>query len=280
MPKDHLINETMDEGRYRIVEPLHLGPYRKLYIAASTTTPEARFLASVVTVAKPPSTEELKEKLGYSCDGVLELGFIGHFDLRGDDELLRSVQENSWVMLERLPSGSWLRHLTAAPLGAAKAIGLGISVGEILLRAAGNGLLLNDVRPDYIWATEDRGRLVATGLTARSEQFFQHQSRHWTPFLFAQHYDSPDRKNLSVCSLTFTLATMIAEWIIGKFPFPSPGQYRLSVEQREGRPPALPVSRPLEQVLRRAFTADPAQRPTLVQFMEELKGLSAADLAT
>jgi hypothetical protein len=280
MPRDHLIKETMDEGRYRIVEPLHLGPYRKLYIAASTETPEQRFLASVVTIAKPPLIEELRKKLGYWFDGVLELGFIGHFDLRGEDELLRSVQENSWVMLERLPPGSWLRHLTAAPLGAANAVGLGLSVGEILLRAASNGVLLTDVRPDYIWATEDRGRLVAAGLTARSEQFFQHQSRHWTPFLFAQHYDSPDRKTTSVSSLTFTLATMIAEWILGAYPFPNPGPDRLSAEQYEGRPPALPVSQALEQVLRRAFTADPALRPTLAQFMEELKGLRAEDLAT
>jgi hypothetical protein len=183
-------------------------------------------------------------------------------------------------MLEHLPRGSWLRRLTTGATGVAAAVRLGLSVGDILLRAASHGVLLTDIRPDYIWAGEDNGQLLATGLTARSEQFFQYQSKHWTKIFFTHHYDSPDRKNLSIASLTFTLATMIAEWILGKFPFPSPGQYRLSAEQYEGRPPALAVSQPLAQVLQRGFTADPARRPTLAQFLAELRALRPADLAT
>ena len=279
MSRNYLINETLNEGSYRLVEPLHLGPYRKLYLAARTHAPDQQFLASIVTVATPPVVEELRKQLAYQLPGVLELDFIGHFDIHGADQTQRSAQEGNWAMLERLPRGSWLRRLTTGTLGASAAVRLGLSVGDILLRAASHGVLLTDIRPDYIWAEEDDGQILATGLTARSERFFQCQSKHWTKIFFPHHYDSPDRRNVSVASLTFTLATMIAEWILGAYPFPKPGPDRLSAEQYEGRPPALPVTKPLAQVLQRAFTADPAHRPALAQFLAELKALRAEDLA-
>jgi hypothetical protein len=280
MTRNYLIDETLDGGRYRLVQPLQLGPYRKLYLAARTDAPEEQFLATVIAASNPPPIEKIREFLGYEIPGVMKLGFIGQFDVREQDPMLLGALEGEWAMLEQIPQGASLRRLLTEPLSEEAAICLALSVGEILLVAASRGVLLTDLRPDYIWARHENHRIAATALTARPTRFFEYQARSKTSYLFTRHYDSPDREKMSVASLTFTLATMMAEWILGEYPFPAPGIHHLSTEQWEGRAPTLAVSQPLAQVLQRGFTADPARRPTLAQFLAELRALRPADLAT
>lgn len=278
MSRDHLINETLDGGRYRLLAPLQLGPYRKLYIAAKSDAPEEQFLASVVTVARTPSPEAMREHLGYLFEGAFELSFIGHFDLRGDNQDELTNQQQNWAMLERATPGHCLRALLREPIGEDVAIALGVSVGRILLRAAEQGVMLYDVRPESIWARLDGTGLRATGLTARSEALFQHQAKGWSQILFAHHYNAPEQANRSSKSLTFTLATMIAEWVLGKYPFPAPGPSRLNNQSWQS--PALPGSPGVAKLMQQAFAADPADRPDLEEFLTALDDLRAQELPT
>lgn len=278
MSRDHLINETLDGGRYRLTVPLQLGPYRKLYIAAKSDSPDEQFLASVVTIAETPSPDALRAQLRYPIEGVFELGFIGHFDRRGHDPDELTSQQQNWAMLERATPGECLRTLLREPIATEMAIALGRSVGEILQRAAHQGVMLYDVRPESIWARRDSDGLRATGLTARSEALFQHQARGWTPILFPHHYNAPERQPTSSAALTFTLASMMAEWLLGTYPFPAPGPSRLG--SRHWQVPPLPGGPGFAQLMQRAFAPDPTNRPDLDQFLTELAAVQPQELPT
>lgn len=281
MKNDPLLSETMKQGRFQVTEILRRGPYRSLCLAEDQQNREARYLASIISVARHPPVADLWQTLGYRVPGIMELAFLGHFDIQGEDPIRQSEQEHHWAMLERVPPGAWLPSLTRQPLGGPAAIQLGLSAGEILLRAAAHGVLLTDIRPDFIWAEQRGDMLDVTGLTARSLRFFEYQARGGTTLLFERRYESPDFKTKSSASLTFTLATMMAEWATGEFPFPGEaGGNRLPTSQSRGEPSPLDLPQPFAQVLQRAFTADPARRPALAQFLDELRALRAVDLAT
>lgn len=276
MKKNRLLGESVDLGRFQLIEHLLGETGVRLYIASRAEAPSERYLASVVRNPHSLPVAELRHELGYEVPGVLDLGFIGRLDVQGEDLERNAIQETFWAMLERIPEGTWLPELTTQRLGPLAATQLGISAGEILQRAVERGIFLTAVRPELIWATQREDRLEATGLTGRARRFFSHMGRGTPGIIFDRAYYSPETyrsQNEGEHSVTFTLAMMIAEWCTGEFPFPGSWMVNPSQDLFEGKAKLTDLPPSLERVLRQAFSPDPATRPTLRQFLDELRSL-------
>lgn len=274
MQEDMRIGQTVDEGRIVLFQHLRGEGARRLYLARSTKGPPERFLASLVRMSEHFNAAQFRQSYAYPVPGVLDIAFIGHLDIRGNDFEETSLQQATWALLEKVPEGDWLPTLLEKSWRTDDILALGHSVGEILLRSFDQGAKLGHVRPDYIWANVVNGELRATGLTGRYEYFFHYQTRGSPRTMFSHGYYAPE-PHFNDRSLTFTLATMLAEWLTGAFPFPDSWLGNPSLDFLEGRASLNGLPSDLEQVLRRGFTADPAQRPALPEFLEELAGLPA-----
>jgi hypothetical protein len=281
------IGDTLADGALVVTEHLLGSGSQLLYLGAAANRPDERHLVSVIWAPKGiADAAKLREQLGYNAPGIHDLVHLGHFDVRGDDELRRIHQGQYWALVERLPGGDgdWLPRLLAAPLGPARAVALGLSVGRILERAAAAGHLIVGVRPDYVWARREGEDIVATGLTGRNWDFFAHTGGGcMVPgMIFERHYYAPEvyaERGESDQSLVFTLAVMIAEWATGNYPFPDSWAGGNMHSLRQGRHAPLELPSPLADFLALALKPEPAHRPSLEYFLRRLGKLTAAQLA-
>jgi serine/threonine protein kinase len=260
---DYLLGETAGDGKYQIYKHLRGQAATRLYLARSPQSPEERYLASVTHPRSNPA-ETLRRQLGYQCPGVLELCHISSFDKQGDDEERHVTQSMLTVMIERIPGGTWLPDLMEDRLPLSDAIRLGISTGEILLRAAEKGVMLTDVRPEFMWASGEIGNRWTAGLTARPEELFRQKLRSGVHLAFSTYYYSPEHlrgKPSSERSLTFSLGLMVAHWASGEYPAFIEDDYVPS----DALPPLL------AQTLARCLALDPASRPSLKETIRDLE---------
>jgi hypothetical protein len=122
--------------------------------------------------------------------------------------------------------------------------------------------------------------LKVTGIGGRNNFFFGAARRHRdlvTAWLFTHRYVAPEVYRgdpYDDRALVLTLAVMIAEWLVGEYPYAQDdgawGYNRLC----EGEHVELPVARPLAELLSRALRPDPAQRPDLATFTRALASLA------
>lgn len=207
----------------------------------------------------PYKPDTLRPEIAYRIPGVLELAFVGTFDAAPD----------VLAVVEVLPEGEWVPtivpHDRAIPI--ARAVRLGRSAGTILARAAEAGIVMGRIRPEYMWARGDE----VVGLTARAETLFAKRSRG-TPMLdtlFDRYYFAPETVigPADDRSIAFSLAVMIAEWAMGRYPFASLWKDHDLLYARH-----LPLEVPpdLAAVLGRALRREPAARPRLAEFLADL----------
>jgi hypothetical protein len=276
---DYLIGHTLDSGAYLASEYLMGAGSRFLLVGTRTDRPSERYFLSVVWAPKGPSLAELRRELGYAVPGVLEMTNLCFFD-RPREDPCGIFPENYCSLIERIPDGDWLPPVVASGVGAAAAVSLGFSVGQILERAAHLGTLLVGVRPEYIWARRESERLIARGLTARNHAYFFRTAGACMPgFRFERHYYAPEvyrGQTASPESLVFTLATMIAEWATGAYPFPDARAHGDMSSLIEGRHAPLDVPAPLASLLALALKPEPAHRPSLPYFLRRLRLLAPA----
>jgi hypothetical protein len=222
--------------------------------------------------------DRLHDELAYSVEGIFDLAFLGPLDLP-DDATQREELADWCVLVERLPSGDSARCAILDPLDAADAVRLGVSVGVMVERAANAGVLLTALRPDYIWVDRDAaGHLHATGLTARNGRFFESHKWGESPSLppFLRPYGAPESMtDPSERCLVFTLATLIAEWTTGRYPFRDAryrGFYYVQVYVDKPHDPDLrSIPSALAAVLERGLCPDPQRRPPLSSWLRTLK---------
>ncbi len=277
------LGETLGGGAFRLTEHIAGVGDEQLHRAESRAHPTARYLASVA-LAPRLEAEPLRQRLDYHYPGVLDLAWLGHFDLAGEDPS-RSLRQRSYAaMVEQLPpEGESLRALVSAPLGAAGAVDLGLAVGRILAAPARNGHRLVAVRPELIWGVLRGDAISVTGLSGRSGPFFAQGQAAFpgSPPLFERSYLAPeihDRRDSQEESLVFTLAVMIAEWATGTYPFPDARVGADLGSLRKGRHAPLEVPIELASVLVHALQPDPADRPGLGRFLERLSVIDLARL--
>jgi hypothetical protein len=87
--------------------------------------------------------------------------------------------------------------------------------------------------------------------------------------LFDRYYYAPEAdEDPDDRALVFALATMIAEWATGRFPF----KYKFHGHgPLEGKHLKLKLPPPLASLLSRGMRVDRAERPNLAQFLDELE---------
>jgi hypothetical protein len=274
------LGETLGGGVFSVAEELHGGGPQGLYLGRRLGE-EPRCLVSVIWAPRGVPVEQLRRQLAYHATGVPELLYLGPFDARGDDEARRAFQRQHVALVEEMPAGEWLPRLLPAgrPLGVPAALALGVSLGRLLHRAAHQGALLVGVRPEYVWARREAGRLRAVAATGRNWDFFAHTggaSRSARP-LFERHYYAPEvyeERGAREESLVFTLAILIAEWASGAFPFPDSFAGGAMSSQCAGRHAPLEVPAALARVLEECLRPAPGQRPSLPVLLERLGSLA------
>jgi hypothetical protein len=273
------IGDTLQGGAYRVIEKLLEGGAQTLCLGESTANPEERVLITTILVFNGLNVSEVSRSLSYQAPGIFRQACVSFFDIQGDDLDRHIYQEQHAALIENLPPGEWLPRLTAAALDAPAAVVLGSSVGHLLLRAAEEKILVLEARPEYIWASRGtEGSLRAMGLSDRYGTFLKHTDGGCLipALLFQRTYLAPEihrGKQGSATSLTFSLATMIAEWATGQYPFPD-SRYKGSLpDLLKGDHIPLEVPAPLAQLLHRGLQADPAERPPLAKFLAELESL-------
>jgi hypothetical protein len=271
---DFLIGETLDGGKYRLIEQLLDGGAHRLFLAEAPASPGERYLVSVNWAPRGVPADELWRELGYGIPGVFELTYIGHFDIQGDDYTRNQHQEHRWALVERVPAGEWLPRAVTSPLGARAAAALGLSVGRILERAASEGRLLVGVRPEYIWVARRGEHVEAVGVSERYRAFFAHAGGRTSgpgTMLVSRSYRAPEVREgrwTEDEALVFSLAVMIAEWATGAYPFEDTTAFLA------GRHRPLDVPDELGTLLASCFKVEWMHRPSLPYFLKRLELLA------
>lgn len=257
------IGDPIGDSRFRCYQHLAGTQAQQLYLARRTYGSPDRFLVSMIAAADVP-VDKLRRDLAYRMAGILEIEYLGYFDRHGASPERDRLREQHCTLVERLPAtGDWLPTVTTTAFGPARAAALGASVGAILYRASEGGLNLVGVRPDFIWAEGD----AVTGLTGRNYELFAHCNELTvSAALFRRSYYAPEvylGKPHDSRALVFTLATMIAEWATGAYPFPTSWVGGSMHSLCEGRHAALDLPPPLRELLERSLRREPDQRVDL-----------------
>jgi len=276
--------DTLADGAFRVDEHVFGVRRWRQYLGHQVTQPGERVVVSCLWEGTPKVPyEQLRADLAYSIPGVLEVVFLGRFDTPEDAAHRKEL--NDWsALVERLPSGLSARRAITSALDADAAARLGAAVGAIVQRAAGAGVLLTALRPEYIWVERDaRGEWHPTGLTARNSVFFASHKFGEYPSLapFLRQYGAPEAiRAPTERSLVFTLATLIAEWTTGRYPFLDAWDRnlrRVQVEVDRPEEPDLRGAPPeLAELLARGLAKNEAARPTLSGWLGELNNLIAS----
>jgi hypothetical protein len=268
---------TLGNGAYRVDEHL-LGDGLQQMFAGRHVPSGDPVLLAVDSRGSSRSIDELRAAISYHVPGVLELGFVGGFDRRGEKEDYKC--DGFWATVERGERGTWLPRALpkvydsrAAPQ---MAIELGLSAGRILAAAAKARLLLTRVRPEYMWAERTANHWAVTGLSVRGDELFRRKSSdHVTPPVFDRYYYAPEwNKDPDDRALVFSLGVMIAEWSMGRYPFEHQFHGR-GLEQAEHLPIEAPS--PLREYLEEAIQLDRQDRPDLEDFLLALGSCGQAD---
>jgi hypothetical protein len=278
-PDDFPRGATLDHGRYRIEEQyLGLG-HDQLWFAHSVEQPGTRYLVSIA-----PNNGLRQETDGpgllQRADGLFVPRFLGELDLVGDDGVEDPQRRFTCAYVEELPAGAPVRVVcTDLRL---HAVSLGAQIGVLLERALASGVLDVWLRPEYVWVAVDANNApTVTGIGGRSTLFFGAARRRRdlvTAPLFTTRYIAPEVRRGEPAddrALVLTLGVMIAEWLVGEFPYAQDdgawGHNRLC----DGEHVALPAPPALADLLTRALRPDPAQRPDLETFTRTLASLAS-----
>lgn len=268
---------TIVGGRY-LVEEHYLGcGADQLWFARSTADPSVRFMVSstsnngLVLASDGPD-------LCRPADGLFIPRFLGNPDLVNDDPAQTPQRGHYCVYVEQLPEGQPLYATCEDP--APYAIRLGAQIGALLQRASASGVLNVGLRPEYVWVTWANELPTVTGVGGRNGYFFGAARRRRdlpTHPLFTHRYYAPEasrNKPHDDRALVLTLAVMIAEWLIGRYPYNRDGEWGYA-RLCEGDHIPLPGPKPLTDLLASALRPNPAHRPNLATFTRALSALES-----
>lgn len=251
------IGLTIDDGRFVVRERVQGEGTQQLWLGTEVAT-NAGVLIAADHHYNRVTVDEVRERVEPDGPGIAALVFVGGLDPHANDGY-----RNHWVTVETAP-GRWLPRVVQPRL----ATRLGASAARMLDARCQRGQVLDQVRPDLMWATDDGDSAEVTAVSTRAVGLFSlaRPSRGGRP-VFATRYIAPEARADEAAqanALVYSLGVMVAEWASG-YP------YATAVYGDYGPQPrdlALPMDVPdeLERLLRRAIDRDPAQRPSLDEF--------------
>lgn len=270
VPEDPFpVGYSLDHGRFEVDELYLGGGADQLSFGHGGEWPGARFLISTAP-DNGLEYERVSRDVMRPAPGLFVPQFLGGFDLP-PASLAGGQRRSECAFVEELPRGRPLRQ--ALPDPHLHALDLGAQIGRLLGQAVTDAGILNvGLRPEYVWATVDNGAPTVTGLGGRNHVFFASARRRRdlpTAPLFTHRYWAPEVNRGEAHderALVLTLAVMVAEWIVGAYPYPTGdgawGYRRLCA----GEHVELPVEPSLAALLSAALRPDPGDRPSLATF--------------
>ncbi len=280
------VGDTICNGRYRVVETLRDGGAQGLHRGVVGSRPESQVLVTTLLTPEKLRVEDVMRALVADVPGRLPFEALATFDVQGSDEDRNIYQKGHLALVERLPPGDWVGRLVGGdrapvpPLSVRDATTLALSSGRLLAQAAEHGALMVGARPEYIWAERSRaGDLIATGISDRYQNFLRFTGGACAipAVLLRRTYLAPELHSdmsASSASLTFSLATMLAEWLIGRYPFHEVWTGINMTNLLRGE--LIPFEGPprLAHLLHIGTRPDPADRPSLSSFLAALEAFA------
>lgn len=279
------IGDTISNGKYRIVETLRNGGAQALHRGVVEQSPDKHVLVTTLLAPERLRVEEVLQALSPDVPGRLALEAVSFFDIRGSEPSRNIYQKQNLSLVEQLPSGDWAGRwvggdrASVPPLNAHDAMSLGLSAGKLLAQAAEHGALMVGARPEYLWAERDReGALLATGISDRYQSFLRFTSGACAipAVLLRRTYVAPEihwDKEPTAASLTFSLATMMAEWVAGRYPFHESWTGIDITTLLNGEHIPLNTPKSLAHLLHLGMRPEPTDRPSLPAFLAALESL-------
>jgi len=270
---DFPLTDTLGGGVYRVDHHLRGHGAQTLWLGSELATGANVLVACDTHNPDKQDVGAFRRAFGYQIPGVFDLAYVGAFD--ANDSRRGVDPERRWATVEKVTAGSWLPWILgpADPWTApAKAVELGRSAGQILLRASEAGVNLARIRPELMWAERRDGRIAITGLSPRATELFARKVGEMVTWpVFDRFYHAPEiHRDPDDRAVAYALAVMIAEWATGRYPFASRHAPH-GVETAAHEPIAAP--RPLAQLLEATIRRDRNDRPRLAEFVAELDRL-------
>lgn len=268
-------HELLANGTYQIEELLQGEGAQQLWQARRLDNGHRALVAFDGKLARQ-SMDELRAAVSYPIAGGPEVVHVGTVDAPTQNPAFGCNVDSTWLVVEEYPRGEWLPNLlppiddgVPAPR---MALELGRSAGHLMLQAAEAGHLLLRARPEYMWGVHEGDHWEVTGVSDRADGLFARKYECMVTLpLFDRFYWAPEHyKHPTERSVAYTLAVMIAEWAMGRYPFPTLFHGR-GLSEADHVPIEAPA--PLKALLERTIRIDPAERPSLAEFVAELDRL-------
>jgi hypothetical protein len=252
----------LDGGRFRLVERVRGRADCGQFRVEQAGDPTTGLLATVGRHAarSPSAIEELGRRLAWEAPGVMPLRHLGRID--GSEHV---------ALVEREPDGT-PSHQLALPLAPAAAVHLARQLAAVLAGFHAAVGPLRFLRPELVYVDD---RLSLTGLAPRAEAFLAGAAPSYqAPPVFDTAFAAPEVIELdevTPAADVFSLAAMVGLWLTGEHLFGGD----TGVEQMEaiasgrGRLWQGPVA--IGMVLADAVATEPADRPPLARFVEDLE---------
>lgn len=228
-------------GAFRITDKLRGIGSQQLWRAVRVLDGRQGLVAFDTKLARIPA-DSIRAALAARRAVNVELAYAGEVDDPPDLHC-------HWLCIEIPTAGTWLPDLIGAGVSPQQAIELARSAGQLLMQALAAGTVFSRVRPEYMWGVKDGERFTVTAVTDRPHVLFQRRTYDMVTLPpFEREYAAPEvwLSAPTERSLVYSLAKILVDWAGG-----------------------APTS--ISALLERASSEDPAHRPGLDVFLNELE---------
>jgi len=259
---------TIASGAYVVRTRLQGDGSQQLWLATHVATGSLA-VAAVDYQFSRNTVEMVRARVEPDGDGVPVLDYIGPLDPNDNRDY-----QSYWALVERAP-GTWLPNVVTPhdrQAAVAVAAGLGQSAAAIVDSRCARGPVPTAIRPELMWAIRDGERAAVTAVSTRAPALFSLSRADAVTYpVFPTRYEAPELRageSATPRAVVYALGLMVAEWATGH-------GYAKATYSDYGRQPrdlALPMELPvsLERAIRAAIDPDPANRPSLARFRDEL----------
>jgi eukaryotic-like serine/threonine-protein kinase len=163
------------------------------------------------------------------------------------------------------------------PLPVRRALELGIEIGSALAFAHDSGLVHRDVKPQNVLLGDGRAKVTDFGI-ARSIDV-KHGLTQTGTVLGTSDYISPEQasgEHVDAQSDVYSLGAVLYELLTGEPPFSGDSFVAIALRHVNDPPPSASARRPdvplrVDTAIQRALAKEPEDRPTMDEFVDELR---------
>lgn len=259
-------------GGFELLRRLGGGGMGVVYLARSAG---GRVVALKTVRADAVASTEARARFRVEVDAARVMG-----ERRGVGVVDADVAgEYPWLAMEYVvgPSVGQVVESTG-PLPPEPAWALGLGLGEALVRLHEVGLVHRDVKPSNVLVSVDGPRLIDFGVArvVGDERLTDAEVAVGTPAFMSPEQAVGEEHGPS--GDVFAWAGVVAFAVTGRAPFGRGQAAELVYRVRHGEPDLAGVPEAFVPLLRRCLAKDPAERPSAVDAVAQLRTLVASEL--